>query len=164
MEREEFSELVEAHKDAVYRQLIRVCGQREDAEDALATALLLALQHLDQLDQPEAFRAWLGTIGRRVCTRMRRHAGMETVLEQIENLGLAGGAEMEMQVLKSCVKSALETLTPEYRSVYEACEIEERPLQEVADELGITLAATKSRLHRARALVREELDGSICGS
>ena len=44
-----FEALANEHKDAVYRQMIRVCGNREDAEDVLIEALLKAYRHLDQL-------------------------------------------------------------------------------------------------------------------
>ena len=61
----DFDELAEAHKDAVYRQMIRACGNREDAEDVLVEALLKAYRSLDQLRDQGAFRAWLARIGRR---------------------------------------------------------------------------------------------------
>ena len=53
-----FETLVNQHKDAVYRQMVRVCGNREDAEDVLIEALLKAYRHLDQLRNSVAFRAW----------------------------------------------------------------------------------------------------------
>ena len=45
----DFESLTREHKDSVYRQMIRVCGNREDAEDVLVEALLKAYRHLDQL-------------------------------------------------------------------------------------------------------------------
>jgi DNA-directed RNA polymerase specialized sigma24 family protein len=63
----DFDALTRQHKDSVYRQLLRVCGNHEDAEDVLVEALLKAYRHLNQLRDSEAFRAWLAQIGRRVC-------------------------------------------------------------------------------------------------
>ncbi len=54
-----FETLVNQHKDAVYRQMLRVCGNHADAEDVLIEALLKAYRHLDQLRDSVAFRAWL---------------------------------------------------------------------------------------------------------
>ena len=68
----DFDQLVAEHKDAIYRQMVRVCGDRDDADDALVEALGRAYRSLDQLREPEAFRGWLTQIGRRVCLRMRR--------------------------------------------------------------------------------------------
>lgn len=153
------------HKDAIYRQMMRVCRQREDAEDALGTAMLLALKSSEQLRDDGNFRAWLGTIARRVCGRMSRNA----VLEQLWSDSLEDGVadsrsnETEMALMKSCVQGALGKLSEPYRRVYELCEIEERSVAEAANDLGISTAAAKSRLLRARQRVREELDASICG-
>lgn len=163
---ERFEQLVRKHKDAVYRQMVRVCSHREDAEDALATALMLAFKASEQLKDQNAFRTWLGTIGKRVCTRMRQHPGIHEVWELAESKGLIDDSPdaMEMQVLKGCIKEAVELLPIAYRSVYVACEIEDRSVEEAAKAAGISLAAAKSRLHRARAMVRETLDHSICST
>ena len=164
MEASHFERLVEEHKDAVYRQMTRVCSGREDAEDALATALMLAFQSSDQLKDDGSFRAWLSMIGRRVCGRMRKHEGIQEVWEYAEERDLIdnSASPFEMEVLKGCVKQAIEELPDGYREVYLSCEIEEHSLTEAADELGISEAAAKSRLHRARSMVRDRLDRSIC--
>jgi len=53
----DFEALANEHKDAVYRQLIRACGNREDAEDVLVEALLKAYRNLGQLRDSAAFRS-----------------------------------------------------------------------------------------------------------
>lgn len=153
--------LLNEHKDAVYRQMVRVCGNKEDAEDALASAVLAALQTRTEIHEDGAFRSWLSTIGTRVCVRMRKHPSFAPILEEIE---ATEGDGMEMGVLKSCVKEAVDALPAAMRDVYVACEIEEQTLEEVALHLDISVAAAKSRLHRARKLVRDMLDHSVCGS
>lgn len=164
VEASRFESLVNQHKDAVYRQMARVCGHREDAEDALATALMHAYKALPKLESDEAFRSWLGTIGRRVCSRMRHHPSIENALELADEVGLALGNDpgYEMAVLKGCVKDAVDALPESYRVVYERCELDEKTVPEAADELGLSVAAVKSRLLRARAMVREQLDHSVC--
>src|SRR5580700_12014243 len=67
----DFDALTRLHKDTVYRQMIRVCGNREDAEDVLVEALLRAYRHLDELRDSVAFRAWLAQIARRVCWQLK---------------------------------------------------------------------------------------------
>lgn len=165
MDAARFERLANRHRDAVYRQMVRVCRNADDAADALATAMMQAFQAAEQLDSEDAFRAWLATIGRRVCARMRSHPAIRNVLEFAEERGLISSMveEMEMGMLKGCVQEAVGELKPGYREVYEMCEIEERTLQEAAEALGISVAAAKSRLHRARAQVRERLNQSICG-
>lgn len=158
--------LIIQHKDSVYRQMVRVCNHREDAEDALAQAMMLAFRSAESLESEAAFRAWIGTIGKRVCTRMRSHPAMLQVMEYANDRSLIEEAapEMELAVMKGCVVAAIEHLPAHYREIYRSVEIEERTVKQAADQLGISEAAAKSRLLRARAMVRDRLDRSICGS
>lgn len=164
MNKPQFEKLVRLHKDAVYRQMIRVCAHKEDAEDALATALMLAFQAADSLNSEAAFRSWLGTIGKRVCTRMRSHAGIRQALDLATERHLIDPdvSEFDMEILKGCVKEAVDELPDLYRTVYLGCEIEGKSASAMAHDLGVSEPAVKSRLLRARAMVRTCLDDSIC--
>lgn len=156
-----FDQLIAEHKDAIYRQMLRVCAHREDAEDALASAIVLAYRSSSDLASEKSFRPWLGTIARRVCLSMRGRPDLESLVE--ENQIADSTDNFDRQLMKSCVKSALDGLRPIYREVYEACELEEKTVPEVAKALNLSEAAVKSRLLRARQEVRESLDHSICG-
>lgn len=160
----DFERQIRKHKDAVYAQMIRVCGNKEDAEDALGTAILIALKSANQLHHEAAFRNWVAMIGRRVCLRMKSNAKMQEALSFAEDHHLVqdSAQEMEMQVMKGCVKDALASLDPGLLEVYQLCGLEQRTVPEAAAALGLTVAATKSRLFRARAQIRELLDRSIC--
>ena len=144
--------------------MVRVCGHREDAEDALAEALLLAFKASDKLGSDEAFRSWIGTIGRRVCTRMRSHPAIQKTFAYAEERDLMSkdSTAYDLVVLQGCVHDAVSQLPPIYQSVYSLCELEERSVSETAHQLGISVAATKSRLLRARQIVRIHLDQSVC--
>jgi RNA polymerase sigma-70 factor (ECF subfamily) len=164
--RPSFEKLVNQNKDAVYRQMIRVCNHREDAEDALATALIYAFKAYDRLESDEAFRTWLGTIGKRVCARMRSSTAIQTAFQYAEERDLIdpNTSEFDLAVLKGCVNDAVESLPPIYRDIYLACELNEKSVVEAAKELGITHNAAKSRLQRAREKVRQILDRSVCST
>ena len=77
----DFDALTREHKDSVYRQMLRVCGNREDAEDVLVEALLKAYRHLSQLRDPAAFRAWLAQIARRVCWQLKEREALLPLLQ-----------------------------------------------------------------------------------
>lgn len=77
----DFEALAKQHKDAVYRQMIRVCGNREDAEDVLIEALLKAYHHVDQLRESAAFRAWLAQIAKRVCWQLKERESLLPLLQ-----------------------------------------------------------------------------------
>ena len=163
----DFEDLVNEHKDAVYRQMIRTCGNREDAEDVLIDALLKAYRNLDQLRAQEAFRTWLGQIARRVCWQLRKREALLPLLQlsKLEEEGTEFASNtpavdnaLARQQMKDLLMKAIGSLPPEYEVVYRMRELEELPGDEVARRLHISLEAMKSRLHRARAMVREKLD------
>lgn len=161
--------LIRAHKDAVYRQLYRMCGNREDAEDVLIESLVKAYRALKDLDNEESFRAWLAQIARRTCGRLQRSKQLHPVmaLASLEAMGWEPPAadDLEAKVLegelKDCVLRAFETLPKPYAEVYRARDLEGLSAEGTAERLGISVAAVKSRLHRARQMVRDRLDGSI---
>ena len=166
----DFDALTRQHKDSVYRQLLRVCGNHEDAEDVLVEALLKAYRHLNQLRDSEAFRAWLAQIGRRVCWQLKEREALLPLLQLStlyeEGRELPGNdptpeTSLARSQMKQLLDDAIATLPPLYRSVYELRDIEDQPGDEVAHTLGISRTAMKSRLHRARELVRTHLDAAL---
>lgn len=166
----DFETLVNRHKDAVYRQMLRVCGNREDAEDVLIDALLRAWRHMDQLEDSKSFRGWLGSIARRVCWRLRNREALLPLL-QLSALPQGGEeiaaqtAEAESQLdaarMKGLLDRAVGNLPEGCRAVYSLRDLEGASGEETARILGLSLAAAKSRLHRARLLVRRQLDEEL---
>jgi RNA polymerase sigma-70 factor, ECF subfamily len=168
----DFESLANEHKDAVYRQMIRTCGNREDAEDVLVEALLKAYRHLSQLHDVVAFRPWLAQIARRVCWQLREREALMPLLQlsaleeegrQIAQMQPSVERLVALQEMKTLLRAAVAKLPEEYRTVYEMRDLEELAGDDVAQRLGISLAAMKSRLHRARELVRESLDAALMG-
>jgi RNA polymerase sigma-70 factor (ECF subfamily) len=165
-----FETLVNQHKDAVYRQMLRVCGNQADAEDVLIEALLNAYRHLDQLRDSVAFRAWLAKIANRVCWQLRKREALMPLLQlsslEEEGREIAGeeqpvDSKLELAQMKALLFDAIAALPAAYRTVYEMRDLQEVPGDEVAHTLSISPAAMKSRLHRARALVRRHLDAAL---
>jgi len=162
----DFDRLVAKHKNAVYRQLFRMCGNHDDAEDVLTQAMVDAFRSLNSLRDEQAFRAWLVQIGRRACGRLKQRESKRPVVGLSELLdkgiepaaGIAVDQQAEERELKQCIASVLGDLPPKYREVYVLRDIDGLEGQAVADRLGISLASQKSRLHRARSLVRTMLD------
>ena len=169
----DFERLANEHKDAVYRQMLRVCGNREDAEDVLIEALLKAYEHMHQLNDPAAFRAWLAQIGRRVCWQLKKREALYPLLQlsMLEEEGAAVkdpkppvDSELALQRMKELLENAVNQLPPSAREVFVLRDMEELPGEEVARRLGISLASMKSRLHRARKLLRERMDAALTGN
>ena len=165
-----FEKLANEHKDAVYRHMIRVCGNREDAEDVLIEALLKAYRHLDQLRDDQAFQPWLAQIAKRVCWQLKKREALLPLL-QLSMLEQEGkdiqsdrppvDAQFAARELKELFQRAVRQLPPLYQDVYRLRDIEELPGPAVEKRLRISQAAMKSRLHRARELMRQYLDEAL---
>jgi RNA polymerase sigma-70 factor (ECF subfamily) len=169
----DFEALANEHKDAVYRQMLRVCGNREDAEDVLIEALFRAYRHLNKLEHPEAFRAWLARIGSRVCWRLKRREAVLPIIQlsqmeeegfEIPSTSARPDEHWDAMQMKQILQDSLQSLPGNYRRVYEMRDLEDQPGEKVAEALGISLAAMKSRLHRARVLLRDRLDKVLKGN
>ncbi len=166
----DFEALANENKDAVYRQLIRACGNREDAEDVLIEALLRAYRNLEQLRDSAAFRSWLAQIGRRVCWQLKQKEALLPIMQL--SVVEAEGTEFASQdqppdeqsartQMKELLLAAVASLPEAERQVYRLRELEDVSGEEAAAKLGISLAAMKSRLHRARSGVRTYLDQAL---
>ena len=126
-----FDRLVSQHKDAVYRQMVRMCGNADDAEDVLGEALLKAYRAMDQLGDEEAFRGWLAIIARRTCGRLKRREALAPVwslaeladfgVEPTDTARLPDVQAIEAET-KSCLLAVIASLPPIYRESNEACE------------------------------------------
>lgn len=163
----DYDRLVAQHKDAVYRQMVRTCGNREDAEDVLVDALVTAFKKSDQLKDQGAFRQWVVSIGRRLCFHLRNRPEIRAIagIDELANLPDAQVSALDLVAqseLSDCVHAAVDSLPEHYRGTYLACEIEGQTAPEFAESSGLSVPAVKSRLHRARLLVRQFLDDSLC--
>ena len=116
---------------------------------------MILAQRISALKAAAAFSGWLFTIVRRECQRLSRamlqHESLDD--ERVEAY-LADKTDIALRVDLSL---ALESLPAHYRRVILLRDFEERTLAEMAIALNEAPAAIKSRLHRARALVREYL-------
>jgi len=167
-----FERLANEHKDVVYRQMVRVCGNREDAEDVLVEALLKAYRNLGNLRDSSAFRAWLAQIARRVCWQLKEREALLPVLQlsaleeegkEIPSSAPEPEAEAAKTEMKTLLHTALNELPVDFREVYEMRDLQGIPGDEVARKLGISRGAMKSRLHRAREQIRTRLDSMLVG-
>jgi RNA polymerase sigma-70 factor (ECF subfamily) len=166
----DFEALAIEHKDAVYRQLIRACGNREDAEDVLIEALLKAYRNLEQLHDSAAFRSWLAQIGRRVCWQLRQREALRPIMQlsamEAEGTEFASqeqppDVQTTRMQMKELLLAAVASLPRLEREVYQMRELENISGEETAVSLKISRTAMKSRLHRARAGVRAYLDKAL---
>ena len=128
-----------------------------DVEDAIQETLFTVSRRLRDLRSLERFASWTFRIIKRECNRMRRGARRlagQPIDVSIAPILLPDALEWRIQIGR-----ALCELPADYREILLLRDIEGHTLDEIASELSLTLAATKSRLHRARIRARELLSG-----
>ncbi|MFN0246377.1 MAG: RNA polymerase sigma factor [Kofleriaceae bacterium] len=163
-----FRTLVVRYRGRVFHLALAITGDEAAAEDALQDTFL-AVHRSAASFGGTAFRAWLFTIARHAAIRpRRRHVPIPVEEETLEALGEAAGwgadDELDENALRSRLAGALANLAPPDREVLVLRDLEERSAQETATMLGLTVQATKSRLHRARLRLAAALRGGDHGS
>jgi RNA polymerase sigma-70 factor (ECF subfamily) len=165
-------------QEAAYRVSLLVCGHVEDAEDVMQDALLRTYRHVREIKDPGAFRTWLYTTVRNACLmKRRRRAGEPAQFVSVEQGAASpGGDARPIDVAETAprpderladawidrrLRAALTTLPRAYRSILVLREIEGLSTKEVASVTGISEANVKTRLHRARTMLRRALEGSV---
>lgn len=152
------------HRDAVYLQMLKVCGNATDAEDALQDALLKAFRFSSQLRDPGQFQAWLASIARNVCTRLK----IREALQPITDLPLNSpsgrplpDAQVIINDLHATVNSAIGRLPDIYREAVQYKIIDNLTTEEAAKKSGTTISTFKARFQRGRKLLRTMLDNEF---
>ncbi len=162
-------------QEVAYRFSLLICGRADDADDAMQEALLKTYRHAARIREPEAFRAWLYRTVRNACLIGRRKRANEpdhiASLDETDADGRERhvdaadpGRGPEAQAINASLRSrlarSLASVPRPYRVVVVLREIEGLSTREVADVMGISEANVKTRLHRARMLLRERLEAS----
>jgi RNA polymerase sigma-70 factor (ECF subfamily) len=158
--------LLERHQGQVYRFGMKMCGNPEDAEDVLQETLLAMARGIRKFRGASSLSTWLYTIARSACIKHRRRSKFApreaSSLETAEAKGLANPAHRADEALAAkqvarALEQAIDELEPMYREVLVLRDAEGLTAPEVAEVLGVTTQAVKSRLHRARLSVRERI-------
>jgi RNA polymerase sigma-70 factor, ECF subfamily len=168
-DRRAFEPLVRKHERRVYRVVLAVLGNVEDAEDAMQDAFVKAFRHLDKFRRESRFTTWLTRIAVNEALQKRRVRKESVSLDETRDVAsksLPGRFEpwtadpeklYGKQEIRQLVEGAIQALPPIYRETLVLRDIEEMSAEEAADALEITVPALKSRLLRARLLLRESL-------
>jgi RNA polymerase sigma-70 factor, ECF subfamily len=166
-----FDELVGRYQEKVYRLAFKILRHEEDASEALQDAFLSAFRGLKNFKAESTFSTWLYRIATNAALmkyRKRRdgHVSLEqsqTGTEDSEGLQIPDWSTQPVEDLltaetRRVMEEAFDRLPEELRVVFELRDVHGRSNAEVAEQLGLTVAAVKSRLHRARIQLRDRLN------
>lgn len=163
-----FEVLMRRYNQRLYRVARSILGNDAEAEDVMQEAYVRAYRHLDQFAGRSAFATWLTKIAAyEALARARRSSRFEVLdsLPESEEPHVAAFASesrdperrmFDLEV-KTLLEKSIDRLPRDYRAVFALREIEGMDTAETAECLGVSVEVVKTRLHRARALIREDL-------
>jgi len=167
-----YRELVDRYRRPVYSMALRMLRREEDAEDVAQETFIRVFRALDRYDPARPFAAWLFTIAARLSIdhlRRRRHSPIslfqrdpgtleERTIEVVDpgpgpdELTSRGEEERHAQEL-------IDSLPYHYKIVVMLRHQQDLSYEEIAEALRLPLGTVKARIHRARALLRRQLEG-----
>ena len=162
-------QLLQRHQQRVYRFGMKMCGHPEDAEDVLQDTLLTMARSISDFRGSSSLSTWAYTIARSSCIKKRRkskfapqreHSLEQDLTSEVHGLVHPGKTPAEAALGKEiqvALEAAIQALEPEQREVLLLRDVEGLTAAEVSEIVGISVAAVKSKLHRARVRVRELL-------
>jgi RNA polymerase sigma-70 factor, ECF subfamily len=172
-DRRAFEPLVRKHERRVFRVTLAVLGNIEDAEEAMQDTFVKAFRHLDQFRRESRFTTWL--------TRIAVNEALQKRQTRKDSVSLDDSRGVEEQFaprrfeswradpeklygrkeLRRVIETAIQSLPAIYREAFILRDVEEMTAEEAAEAIGVTVAALKSRLLRARLMIRESLAASL---
>ena len=166
--------LVERYGDRVYRLAMRITGLREDAEEAAQDALWTIARKVNMFKGESAFGSWIYRITANAAyqkLRTRRQKSAEIALDDVLPSLDGDGRHFEPMddwssrvdenalqgELRDVLQRAIDGLPADYRTALVLHDVEGLSNPDIAETLGISLPAVKSRVHRSRLFVRKQL-------
>jgi len=170
--------LVERYGDRVYRLGLRITSSPEDAEEVAQDALWAAARKIGTFKGDSAFGSWLYRIAANAAymkLRARKFKTREVALDDVIPAFDEDGVHFEpmddwsprvdeqalQHELRDVLEHAIDELPPDYRTALVLHDVEGLSNPEIAETLGISLPAVKSRVHRSRLFVRQKLAGYL---
>ncbi len=169
-----FEELVRRHQGRVYAVALGMLKNASEAEEVTQDTFLSAFQSLDNFRQDSAFFTWVYRVATNHCLMRLRKKRPEARGDATDVDNLMSAAEADdaqwarrpdaafvQREFTDALDEALETLPDDARAVLLLRAFDGLTMQEIAELLQLTIPAVKSRLHRARLVVREALDDRL---
>jgi len=164
-----FEELVHRHAQRVYRVAMGIIGNHEDAEEAMQQTFLRVHKHLGQFQRLSKFTTWMTRIALNEALQIRRRRSPtvslddpqvideESMPRQLRDWHDDPSKIYDKQQIREIVETAIQSLPSIYREAFVLRDVQGLTSEESAAALGIGLSALKTRLLRARLMMREAL-------
>ncbi len=161
-------QLLERHQARAYRFGMKMCRDPEDAKDVVQDTLLAMARGIRDFRGASSISTWLYTIARSYCIKKHRRSKFAptlpssldadpTMAERIVDPSKPADEALAGKHVELALEQAIAALDPTYREVLVLRDVEGLTAPQVAEVLGVSVQAVKSRLHRARLSVRERV-------
>ncbi len=170
-DKKSFGRLIKKYEKTIYSFAFKICRDKEKAEEAMQETFINAYRGLNSFSGKSKFSTWLYRIVTNNCLMMHRKKSHEPVISLEESELLKETGELQVahwgetphdailnKELRDVMDRAIQKLPLEYRIVFVMRDIEGLSTEEVGKSLKLSVPAVKSRLHRARLFLRNELN------
>ena len=169
----QFEKLFQKSQRRAYNLALKLTGNTADAEDVTQDAFLRAWDNFETYDATRSFEGWLfRIITNRVIDMRRRQKRVPMFSLDTPIYGDDEGQPLAHEfaapysdpmnividpVMEEKLQSALEALPADYRQAIMLCDVEQRSYQEIADMMHCAIGTVRSRIHRARVMLRKNM-------
>ncbi len=171
-DRNALAKLVKQYEQTVYNFAFKICRDKERAEHTMQETFLSMVKSIKQFSGKSKLSTWLYTVVSNHCLMMARsnkkhlHASIDdedSLIDEknITDWNISPEKIAENGELKDILNKAINKLPPDYRIVFMLRDIQGFSTEETAKAINLTVPAVKSRLHRARAFLRNELNNTF---
>lgn len=153
---EEFYYFLDTYGQAVYTLIVRMVYSEEDAEELTQDVFLKAFEHLDSFYGESSFSTWVYRIAYNTAVSyLRKKKSVETVIDEafwntVSETEVDEALDDDSEERVEQLQQALTQLSADERALVTLFYEEERPVQEVAEVLGLSVSNVKVKLHRVR--------------
>ena len=172
-----FRELIDGHRDRVYNITYRMLGNRSEAEDVAQEVFITVFKTIDTFREESKFSTWLYRVTVNHCKNRikylaRRHDRDRDELDETSTgaNGAIGGPQpaapdraLESSQMEQLIQEAIATLDEEQRIVVVLRDVEDLSIEEICKITELPDGTVKSRLHRARLVLRKKLQRHVGG-
>jgi RNA polymerase sigma-70 factor (ECF subfamily) len=155
-----FNAMVDRYKDRLMNVISRMLSSSEEAEDIVQETFVRVYQHRQSFNFQHCFSTWIYTI----CLNLARNELRKRKKFKFYEISDMEGHETQFAVeakiptrLPQAINAAVRELPEKYRTAFLLRDVEEMPYEEVAKALGVPLGTVKSRVNRARLILRDKL-------
>ena len=171
-DRNALAKLVKQYEQTVYNFAFKICRDKERAEHTMQETFLSMVKSIKQFSGKSKLSTWLYTVVSNHCLMMARsnkkhlHASLDdedTLIDEknITDWKISPDKIAENSELKDILNEAINKLPPDYRVVFMLRDIQGFSTEETGKAINLSVPAVKSRLHRARAFLRNELNNTF---